>query len=88
MTHVLQEQTCEDKIYKKRFPENTLLPVDLYIIPKSTGFLKKERVSTTQVFKYEIKKLGRFLLIIAELLQNQPETSSYNLENPTAQVAL
>lgn len=38
MTHVLQEQTCKDKIHKKKFPENTFLPVDLYIILKVWAF--------------------------------------------------
>lgn len=54
---------------------------------KSRDFFKSESGRTTHGFKYEIKKLGWFLLIIAELLQNQAEMSSHNSGNPTTHVS-
>lgn len=52
---------------------------------KRRGFFKGEPGSKTHGFKYEINKLGWFLLITAELLKNQAEMSSYNSGNPTTQ---
>ena len=84
MTHVLQEQTCEDESFMRRDSQK----IRSCLVYQKQRLFKGRPSQNKPDLKYEVEKLGWFLLITAELLQSQPEQSLYNLGNPTAQVSL
>lgn len=71
MTHVLQEQTCEDESFMRRDSQKILS----CLVYQKQRLFKGRPSQNKPDLKYEVEKLGWFLLITAELLQSQPEES-------------